>query len=227
MPFAQRGQSLDKVAMILDLPPDNDTLARQLGSKLRSQIRRAERISPEVSIGGAELLDEFYPIFCRTMRDLGTPVYPRRFFDTVLTALDGAAIVLVIRVAGEPVSGAVAVHWRKTLEIPWACTLRRVNPHSVNMRLYWELLTFAVGKGCQKFDFGRSSRDSGTQRFKAQWGALPVQLHWNEYSPNTFALTPSSARPKREFRSAMNVWRRMPVPLANAIGPLICSRLPW
>lgn len=227
MPGSRYRESLDKVAMVLELPATKDELAKRLGSKLRSQVKRAERANPEVRVGRGELLDEFYPVFCSVMRDLGTPVYPRRFFDAVLEALGDAATVVVIRVDGRPVSGAVMTQWRDAVEVPWAGTLRAANPLSVNMRLYWELLNLAVERGCRRFDFGRSSRDSGTQRFKAQWGALPVQLHWMTRDDRPGESGAASSGRSSLLESAPRAWSRLPLWLANALGPGISPRLPW
>lgn len=217
-----------KVSMVLELPSTTAELASGLGSKLRSQIKRAERVMPEVQIGHLELLGDFYPVFCSVMRDLGTPVYPRRFFEAVLEALGNQASLLIVRVAGEAVSGAVAVKWRDSMEVPWAATLHRMNPSAVNMRLYWELLQFAVLKNCRLFDFGRCSRDVGTYRFKAQWGARPVQLHWLTRVPGAANQSMSESHSARnQFGALVNVWRRMPLPMTNWLGPRISHRLPW
>ena len=226
MPSIPYAESLDKVSMVLELPADRDQLAKRLGSKLRSQVRRAERANPEVRFGRAELLDDFYTVFCSVMRDLGTPVYPRRFFDAVLDALGDAATVVVIWVDGRPVAGAVTTHWQGVMEVPWAGTLHAMNPLSINMRLYFELLGYAIERGCGRFDFGRSSRDSGTQRFKAQWGAESVQLHWLTRDRRTAAVPPST-RGSSLLESAPRAWRRLPLWLANALGPGISPRLPW
>lgn len=96
MPVIQRAESLYKVSMVLQLPDTKDALAKRFGSKLRSQIRRAESAAPEVRIERAEQIDEFYPVFCGVMRDLGTPVYPRRFFYVAMDALRQNASMFVI-----------------------------------------------------------------------------------------------------------------------------------
>ena len=78
-----------------------------------------------------------------------------------------------------PVAARCLVTHRDTLEIPWASSLRRVNGIGVNMLLYWSVLEFACSRAATVFDFGRSTLDSGTYRFKQQWGAEPQQLHWH------------------------------------------------
>ena len=218
---------LDKVSMILDLPDGIDALSHRLGAKLRSQIRRADRVSPEVMFGGADLLDEFYEVFSSVMHELGTPVYPRRFFDAVLRALGDLATVVVVRVDGRPASGAILVRWRQVAEVPWAATKRRYNPVSINMRLYWELLRHSVESKCLRFDFGRSSRDSGTYRFKKQWGAVEDQLYWMSWVPGGGAGAQSLADGGAKREMLMSVWSKLPIRVANWLGPHIAPRLPW
>ena len=227
MPSISWAQSLDKVSMVLELPDSLEGLQKKLGSKLRSQIRRAERENPEVRIGGAELLADFYPVFCSVMRDLGTPVYPLRFFAAVCTALQSRVSVVVVYLGGEPVAGAILVQWRDGMEVPWAATLGRVKGLSINMRLYWELLQLALSRGCTSFDFGRSSVDAGTYRFKSQWGAQPVQLHWHSWSQAGGDAVADQKDGRSRLELAVRLWSRMPLPVANWLGPIISPNLPW
>jgi serine/alanine adding enzyme len=227
MPTVRWAQGLDKVSMVLQLPDSVAEMQKQLGSKLRSQIRRADRESPEVRIGGAELLADFYPVFCSVMRDLGTPVYPLRFFRAVCAALQSRVSVVVIYLGGQPVSGAILVHWRDGMEVPWAATLGDVKSLSVNMRLYWELLQLALVRGCRFFDFGRSSVDAGTYRFKSQWGAQPVQLHWHCWSQAVAGAAAGQQDGRSRLAPAVRLWSRMPLPVANWLGPIISPHLPW
>lgn len=88
----------DKVSMILQLPDNKGALAKSLGSKLRSQIRRAEREEPEVLLCRQELIADFYGVFAPSMHMLGTPVCPQRFFDVVLDAVGEIASIIVVRV---------------------------------------------------------------------------------------------------------------------------------
>ena len=227
MPAISWAQSLDKVSMVLPLPDTIAELQKSLGSKLRSQIRRAERENPQVRIGGAELLADFYPVFCSVMRDLGTPVYPLRFFAAVCAALESRVSVVVIYLAGKPVAGAILVQWRDGMEVPWAATLGQVKGLAINMRLYWELLQLALSRGCASFDFGRSSVDAGTYRFKSQWGAKPVQLHWHCWSPAGVDAVADQQGGRSRLELAVRLWSRMPLPMANWLGPLISPKLPW
>ena len=222
----------DKVTLLMDLPASVAALAQQLGAKLRSQTRRADRESPLTRVGGLELLDDFYDVFCRNMHALGTPVYPKRFFAALLKRFADSCVLLVISTAEGPMAAGFLVIARGRAEIPWASCREEAKPRGFNMKLYWEALSLAIERGCSVFDFGRSSADSGTYRFKTQWGAKPVQLYWHRWERNAAAVNPElpagSAPAPGKLRTLLTaVWMRLPLPVANFAGPLISPGLPW
>ena len=218
-------ERLDKVSMVLQLPASVEALSKQLGSKLRSQIRRADREKLEVQWGAQELIGEFYGVFAPAMHSLGTPVYPRRFFEIALRAWGELAAVLIVRMHGEACAAAIVLHHGRSLEVPWAAATAAAKSASVNMRMYWELLQFAVNAKMHAFDFGRSTVDSGTYRFKAQWGAQPRQLHWHYWLASGTVL-PKLNQSNPKYARAATLWRRMPLWCANLLGPYIVRHLP-
>ena len=169
----------DKVNMLLDLPTDDDVLWKALGAKRRSQINRPLREGVEVQIGKLELLSGFYEVFARNMRDLGTPVYSKDFFAEILKEFPDFCNIVLVRLKGKPAAAAFLIGYRGLLEIPWASTVSDYNRFGINMFMYWEVLKFAIANRYKTFDFGRSTIDSGTFRFKKQWGAEPKQLYWH------------------------------------------------
>ena len=215
----------DKVNMILSLPDTPEGLWKSFTPKLRAQVRRPQRENPQIMQGGAELLNEFYSVFSQNMRDLGTPVYSRNFFSNILKTFTQTCCIVVIRLAGRPVAAGFLLGHRDTLEIPWASSLREVNRLSMNMLLYHEALKYALAHGYRHFDFGRSSRDSGTYRFKQQWGAQPRALYWHYWQASGDAL-PSLNPDNPRFALAIKVWKRLPLKVTTALGPLIVKKLP-
>jgi FemAB-related protein (PEP-CTERM system-associated) len=215
----------DKVSMRLPLQRPAEEFYRSLHSKLRSQIKRPEKGGATCQSGGAEHLDAFYGVFAENMRDLGTPVYSKRFFAAVLAAFPEQARLFVVRVADEPAAAGLVLGFGKVLEIPWASSLRRFNRLSVNMLLYWKVIEYACNQGFETFDFGRSSADSGTFKFKQQWGAQPVQLHWHYWLRNGGDM-PQLNPGNPKYRIAISAWQRLPVAIANALGPLVVRNLP-
>jgi len=215
----------EKVVMVLPLPVDPDSLLASFGSKLRSQIRRAQRETPATRFGGEELLDDFYSVFSRNMRDLGTPVYSKKFFRNILHCFPGDSQLVVARLSHKPVAAAFLLGHRDTLEIPWASTLRDVNHLSINTFLYWEILKSAIESEYRYFDFGRSSRDSGTYRFKQQWGAVPRQLYWHYWLSSGEKL-PAINPGNPKYALMIKAWQHLPLALSKLLGPPIVRNIP-
>jgi len=168
----------NKVRMLLELPENSDILFKQFKSKLRSQIRRPIKDGLCSKLGGLELVQDFYNVFRINMRDLGSPVHSLKWFE-VLTAFYNQKIRIgVVYKEKIPVAGGIILLHNETVSIPWASSLRAYNRFSPNMLLYWSFLEYAADNGYKKFDFGRSSPDSGTFRFKKQWGAEPHPVFW-------------------------------------------------
>ena len=160
------------------------------------------------------------------MRDLGTPVQGRAFFEGLLELFGDDAFLSVVSRDGKPLAaGFLLAHGGETLEIPWASSLRRANPLGVNMLLYRRTLGEAVARGYRHFDFGRSTVGESTWRFKRQWGAVQRQLYWHYWtSDGEDMVGPSADSPK--FRVAIAAWKRLPVALTRRLGPSLVRGLP-
>ena len=217
---------LEKVAMVLELPDSLSVLNTSLGSKLRAQIKRAATENPDFQLGSSELLPEFYAVFSRKMRDHGTPVYAMRFFQDMASTFPLSTHVAVVRLKGKPVAAAFLISYGDTLEIPWAASIRKFDRLSMNMFMYHALLEEAVKRGFRYFDFGRSTRGESTWSFKKQWGAQERQLYWH-FQSNGIPYDPGPGGPSAKFSLAVSLWKRLPLWVANRIGPIIAKQLPW
>lgn len=215
----------DKVTMELELPATPEALWQSVGTKKRTRIRRPGKAGARAIHGGAELVDSFYTVFSRNMRDLGTPVYSRRLFERILDAFADEASITVVMLDEEPVAAAFLIASGTRMEIPWASALREHNRLAVNMFLYWEVLKRAIEQGMKVFDFGRSSVGAGTYEFKKQWGALERQLYWHYWLGDADAL-PNLTPNNPKYRLAIRAWQHLPMPVANTLGPLVVRNLP-
>jgi serine/alanine adding enzyme len=213
-----------KVAMSRPLPADPESLWASIDRKVRNLVRKAEKAGCTAENGGPELVADFYRVFARNMRDLGTPVYTRRLFDLVLDTFRDDARVHVVRVGHEPVAAGVTIAYRDRVEVPWASSLRSHSDKSPNMLLYWTMLQHAIARDAAVFDFGRSTPGEGTFLFKRQWGAEPRPLVW-EYLGERASL-PDRSPSNPRFRLAVALWQRMPVPIATWCGPHIVRNIP-
>jgi FemAB-related protein (PEP-CTERM system-associated) len=219
----------DKVHMRLALPSSPDELMASFKSKLRSQVKKSNENPFEVQFGGEELLADFYMVFARNMRDLGTPVYSKNLFRQTLRSFansksDSRAELAVVRLNHQPISGALLVHHAQRTEVPSASALRSFNSTNVNMWMYWNLLRRSIELGSTEFDFGRSTVGAGTYKFKEQWGAKPSPAIWQYYVRKG---DPSSMRPDDEGKQRLvKIWQRLPVWITKLIGPVIVRGIP-
>ena len=218
-------QRTNKCVFWLPLPSQIDDLWASFKPKVRAQIRRGEREMSECSVGGSELLDDFYLVFSQNMRDLGTPVYGKTFFRNLLQHLPGQSWLVVVRIGDNPVGAAFLTGFRGRMEIPWASTLRRYSHTGINMAMYWQILKLAVELKFEIFDYGRCSETAGTFKFKQQWGAQRVDLHW-DYLLGAGEQLPALNPDNPKYRLMIEVWRRLPLGVANWLGPKVVRVLP-
>jgi FemAB-related protein (PEP-CTERM system-associated) len=213
-----------KVHGRLGLPGEADELWSRFKPKVRNQVRKGEKEGLTVHWGREELLGEFYRVFAHNMRDLGTPVFSRRLFRSILARFPDWSELCVVRLASRPVAAALLVHGPGMTEVPSASSLRRYNATCANMLMYWHLLQRSIGRGQAAFDFGRSTVDSGTFRFKSQWGAEPSPAVWQYHvrRGSMGDLRPDNPR----YRLMIAAWQRLPVWLARWIGPPIVRGIP-
>ena len=223
--FPDLAPKRQKVAMELHLHATSDAQWQALDRKLRNQVRKAEKSALTTTTGGVELLDDFYRVFARNMRDLGTPVYGQGFFRAVLTTFAGQSRVFVVRLKDQPVAASI-VHWYKDrIEVPWASSLREFNPLCANVQLYWEMLRFSIEHGFATFDFGRSTPGEGTYQFKKQWGAEARELVWEYWMADGKPL-PQLNTKNPKFELAIRAWQRLPLSVATALGPHVVRNIP-
>lgn len=217
----------DKVSMILDLPESAEQLFAGLKAKVRSQVKKPLRDGLTVRIGHSELLDKFYRVFAENMHDLGSPVHARNWVSSVVAAYaKHARIVVVYTPDRQPAAAGIILLHPARVSIPWASSLRRFNCMNPNMLLYWSCLEFAADNGYRQFDFGRSTPEEGTYRFKQQWGARPQPLYWYDLESaasvkkvESGRLTQGRSSSRRQL--AASLWQRLPQSGTDWLGPKV------
>ena len=215
-----------RVAMTLGLLDSAERQWLALDRKIRNQVRKAEKSSLTAKDGGIDLVPDFYQVFSRNMRDLGTPVFGRALFEEVFRTFPLNSRVICVYRGEQPVAASI-VHWRGAwMEVPWASALREFNAMAANMFLYWQMLQVAIDRGCSRFEFGRCAPDEGTFQFKKQWGAEPSPLVWEYWmgggKPAQFDLHSNDS----SYGRAAALWRRLPVRVSNVLGPRIVRGIP-
>lgn len=209
-----------KVRILLRLNSSTDAQMKSFKSKIRSQIRRPLKAGLTVRIGKQELLDDFWQVFSENMRDLGSPVHSRSMMANTLRKFTDESRIVTVYKGIQPLAASMVISHGHTLENPWASALRKYSRMSPNMLLYWTMIRYAIETGHSWFDFGRSSPDEGTYRFKMQWGSEVVPLYWY-YFPVAEPIPESLKEDANRYNIAINVWKRLPLMTANWLGPKI------
>jgi hypothetical protein len=160
------------------------------------------------------------------MRDLGTPNLPRRFFHAIASQFGETAWFGCAWLQGEPVACGAGFRWRDEFEMTWASSLSRYNRIAPNMLVYWAFMKRALTEGLTRFNFGRCTPDSGTHRFKRQWGSGDEPLYWYQWTPSgsSDAATPSPDQGKYSW--GPRLWRHLPLGVARLVGPWIVKSIP-
>jgi serine/alanine adding enzyme len=213
-----------KVHMRMALPKTGEQLWKGFDSKVRNQVRKGEKGGFTVQWGADELLDGFHDVLAENMRDLGSPVYGKGLFSAILATFPDNAEICLVRDGAKPVAAALLLHGWGITEVPTASSLKQYNPSNVNMLMYHHLLRRAVERSQRVFDFGRSTTDGNTFKFKKQWGAEPHPANW-QYALLSGAV--GDMRPDNpRYQRAIRLWQRLPVGLTRRLGPLIVRGIP-
>ncbi len=212
-----------KVRMVLPLLGGSEALMAGFKSKLRSQIRKAEKNGlTSVIANNQTQIDDFYQIFAINMRKLGSPVHSKKWFECLFNHYAQHIILSVVYSDKVPVGAGIVLRTANKAAIPWASTVAEHNKLAPNMMLYWSLLEHVSDLGCTEFDFGRSTYDEGTYKFKRQWGAEPVPLVWSNLVKNNSPMAEESDNNVSKIRTLVEkIWTKLPLGVTTLLGPKI------
>jgi FemAB-related protein (PEP-CTERM system-associated) len=214
-----------KVTMILDFEKDIESQWKSFDPKLRNQIKKAEKSGLGFHIGGKEMIDDFYKVFSINMRDLGTPVYAKSFFLNILDHFPGSSNIISVTLDDATIAAGISLSFRDTVEVPWASSLKGYRALCPNNLLYWGIIKMKIREGFRHLDFGRSTVDTGTYRFKEQWGPRAVPLHWQYWVKNGIE-PPRVTTDNPKYAIGIRIWKKIPTALANMLGPWIVKNIP-
>jgi FemAB-related protein (PEP-CTERM system-associated) len=209
----------------LDLADDPEVMWSSFRSEIRNRTRKAAKAGCVAQVGGQEFLDEFYGVFCRRMRELGTPPYGRRLFENLVRIYGEDARIVTVHRAGKPIGAGIMVFDGCGVEVPWISSLGSEFQAYPNNAMYQEAIRYAIGRGCKRFDFGTSNAGSGNAQFKQRWGARTVQLHWQYLLVKQREL-PDLSPHNPKLSLAVRAWRRLPLWATKVVGPRIMRRIP-
>jgi FemAB-related protein (PEP-CTERM system-associated) len=210
---------------VRDLPSTEEAILKAIPRKQRAEVRRALGFGLELSVGsGSADREAHYRAYSESVRNLGTPVFPRSLFEAMLDEFGADADILTVRKDGRPLASVLSFYFKNTVYPYWGGGGNDARTWRANELMYFELMRHAASRGCIRFDFGRSKLGTGAYAFKKNWGFEP--------QPLTYAVRTADGSSPREinplspkYRLQIALWKKLPLWAANRLGPPIARGL--
>lgn len=200
------------------LQPDDEANLKAIPRKQRAVLRKA------IAAGLRAELDSdvtrLHEIYARSVRRLGSPVFPKRYFQLLKDAFGSSCDIVTVADGAQPIASVMNFYFRDEVLPYYGGGTEEARENGGNDFLYWEVMRRATRRGCRIFDFGRSKIGTGAYHYKKNWGFEPVPLDYR-FVPVRVNRIPEINPLTPKFRLAGNIWRRLPLPLTKAVGPLI------
>jgi FemAB-related protein (PEP-CTERM system-associated) len=208
-----------------DLPQGDEAILLSIKKRQRAEVRRAQGFGLTFTEGtGPAELDAHYRCYASSVRNLGTPVFPRALFAAMVAEFGEDAHILTAWKDGRPLSSVFSFFFRGAVKPYWGGGIAEARQWRANEATYYELMCRAARRGCTRFDFGRSKVGTGPYAFKKNWGFEPEPLVYATRTADGVAQREiNPLNPK--YRLQVAAWRRLPLWLANVLGPPIARGL--
>lgn len=201
---------------------DHDANLSAIPRKQRAMVRKGIKagLVGELDDG----IDNLYQAYSESVRNLGTPVFPKAHFRAIRAEFGDDVDVVTVRHEGQVVASVMNYYFRDQVLPFYGGGISAARGLAANDFMYWEVMRRAVDRGCRVFDFGRSKVDTGSYRFKKHWGFEPTPLSY-EYFLVRASEMPDLNPNNPKYRLFINAWKRLPVGVSRAIGPWLARGL--
>ncbi|MGV6806345.1 MAG: FemAB family XrtA/PEP-CTERM system-associated protein [bacterium] len=202
---------------------DDDANMGAIPSKQRTMIRKGVRNGLQAEFCSEP--DRVYRVYSESVRNLGTPVFAKSYFDVLMEVFGDSCSTMMVVHEGRDVAGVLSFYFKDQV-LPYyggsIAEARKIK--GVNDFMYWELMRNSARRGCRLFDFGRSKVGTGPYKFKRNWGFDPEPLHYEYFLVNS-QVVPNVSPNNPKYKKFIRAWQRLPVPIANRIGPMLAKSL--
>ncbi len=206
------------------LPQGDETILRAMKRRHRS-IRRAREFDLEIRTGSGEADRAMhYAVYGEMVRNLGSPVFPRTLFAAMLDLFGEDADIVTVLKDGRPLASALNFYFRGAVMPYWGGGTAAARDYSAIEMMYYQVMCHASRRGCTIFDFGRSKLGTGTYSYKENWGFEPRPLVYAVRTADGAGARSVNPLDPR-YRLQVALWKKLPLPLANRIGPHIARGL--
>jgi FemAB-related protein (PEP-CTERM system-associated) len=207
------------------LAADDAVELNAIPRKARAEVRKGLGFGHRITIGrGGDDRAAHYACYGESVRNLGTPVFPKRLFAAMLDAFPDSSDILTVWQGTTPLASVLSFYHAGTVMPFWGGGIHAARAARANEVMYFELMLHARRQGMTRFDFGRSKTGSGPFAFKKNWGFDPQPLTygaWTAPGAQPRNIDPTDAGYSRKIE----LWKKLPLPLANAVGPWIARGL--
>lgn len=202
------------VAMTGDEAKD---MAANIPRKQRAEVRKGSKRGLEIRTDRDA--DALFHVYAESVRNLGSPVFPKRYFRALIEAFPDEADITTVLHDGRAVASVLSFHFKQEVLPYYGGGTREARALAAADVMYWEVMRRAAQqRGATLFDFGRSKADTGAFAFKKNWGFEAQQLHYC-YRLAPGARVPDNNPNNPKYRHFISAWKHLPLPVANAIGP--------
>lgn len=205
-----------------NMDPDPEVNFSRIPRKQRAMVRKGIDTGLEGTIDDG--VDRLYRAYSESVRNLGTPVFSRKYLRMLKEAFGDACEVLTVTHQGEVVSSVMNFYFRDEVLPYYGGGTWRARDLKANDFMYWEVMRRACERGVRVFDYGRSKKDTGSFRFKKHWGFEPAPLHY-EYRLVRTGEMPDLSPANPKYQRMIAAWRRLPLPVTQWIGPWLARDL--
>jgi FemAB-related protein (PEP-CTERM system-associated) len=204
--------------------PGEAALLESLPKKTRNLVRKALKtpFSMRYGVRDAGRLDD---LMARNMRRLGTPMFPRRYFERLLANFGEMADIREVWLEGKPVAASLNFYYQGAMHTYHAAADQSLNALAPNTFMYFDHLRWAGQNGCGVFDFGRSKKGTGVFEFKRHWNTTMRELPYEVLLVNRKEL-PNFSPANPRFDLAIRIWRKLPLPVTRVLGPRLIRLFP-
>ncbi len=168
--------------------------------------------------------ERLYRVYSESVRNLGTPVFPRRYFRILREVFGDDCRVLMVRHGEEDIAGVMSFYFRDEVLPYYGGSRPAARRLKGNDFMYWELMRRSGEEGIRIFDYGRSKKGTGAWSFKKNWGFDPEPLHY-QYHLVRAASVPEVNPANPKYRLFIEGWKKLPLPVANFLGPFLARNL--
>lgn len=204
------------------LPKDEAENLKQIPRKQRAVVRKAIESSLTWAIDSN--VGKLYALYAISVRNLGTPVFGKKYFANLLSVFAPDCDVLTVSDNGTPVASVLNFYFKGAVLPFYTGSVPGARRLGANDLMYWRLMRHASARGCTVFDFGRSKVGTGPYDFKKNWGFTPLPLtHQFLTRPGVAMPNVNPTNPK--YRLMIAAWKKLPLPVANRLGPLIVRNI--